>query len=46
MSEAALADIPMITISAAGKLLDADHSLRKLIKIGTLLKVARLCRGP
>ena len=37
--DAALADIPLIAISAAGKLLDADHSLRKPIKIEALLKL-------
>ena len=29
----------MIAISAAGKLMDADHSLRKPIKIEALLKL-------
>jgi CheY-like chemotaxis protein len=43
--DAALADIPVIAISAAGKLLDADHSLRKPIKIETLLKLLRTVMG-
>lgn len=37
--DAALADIPVIAISAAGKLLDADHSLRKPINVEALLKL-------
>jgi CheY-like chemotaxis protein len=36
-----LAGIPVIAISAAGKLLDADHSLRKPIRIEGLLKLLR-----
>ncbi len=37
----ALADIPVIAISAAGKLVDAEHSLRKPIKIDALLTLLR-----
>jgi CheY-like chemotaxis protein len=36
-----LAQIPVIAISAAGKLLDADYSLRKPIEIDTLLTLLR-----
>ena len=36
-----LRDIPVIAISAAGKLMDADHTLRKPIKIETLLNLLR-----
>ena len=35
------ADIPVIAVSAAGKLLDAEYSLRKPIKIETLLEILR-----
>jgi len=37
----ALAHIPVIAISAAGKLVDAEHSLRKPIKIDALLALLR-----
>ena len=37
----ALAGIPIISISAAGKLLDADYSLRKPIRIDVLLTILR-----
>jgi len=43
--DAALADIPVIAISAAGKLMDADHSLRKPIKIEALLKLLGTVMG-
>jgi CheY-like chemotaxis protein len=43
--DAALADIPVIAISAAGKLLDADHSLRKPIQIEALLTLLRTVMG-
>jgi CheY-like chemotaxis protein len=36
-----LADIPVIAISAAGKLMDADHTLRKPINVETLLRLLR-----
>jgi CheY-like chemotaxis protein len=36
-----LAAIPVIAISAAGKLMDADHTLRKPIKIEMLLNLLR-----
>jgi CheY-like chemotaxis protein len=36
-----LAQIPVIAISAAGKLLDAEYSLRKPIAIESLLKLLR-----
>lgn len=39
--DAALAAIPVIAISAAGKLLDAEFSLRKPIDIDSLLKLLR-----
>ena len=39
--DAALARIPVIAISAAGKLLDAEYSLRKPIKIEALLKLLK-----
>ncbi len=35
--DAGLSGIPVIAISAAGKLMDADHTLRKPINIDTLL---------
>ena len=34
-----LRDIPVIAISAAGKLMDADHTIRKPINIATLLNL-------
>jgi CheY-like chemotaxis protein len=37
----ALAQIPVIVISAAGRLVDADHSLRKPIEIDALLTMLR-----
>jgi CheY-like chemotaxis protein len=40
-----LAHIPVIAISAAGKLLDADYSLRKPIEIETLLTLLRDVMG-
>jgi CheY-like chemotaxis protein len=40
-----LAHIPVIAISAAGKLLDADYSLRKPIEIDTLLTLLRDVMG-
>lgn len=43
--DADLADIPVIAISAAGKLLDADHSLRKPIKIEALLQLLQTVIG-
>lgn len=43
--DTALADIPVIAISAAGKLMDADHSLRKPIKIEALLKLLGTVMG-
>lgn len=43
--DAAFAHIPVIAISAAGKLLDADHSLRKPIKIEALLNLLRTVIG-
>ncbi len=36
-----LAAIPVIAISAAGTLVDADHSLRKPIDVGQLLALLR-----
>jgi CheY-like chemotaxis protein len=39
--DAALAQIPIIVISAAGRLVDAEHSLRKPIEIDTLLATLR-----
>jgi CheY-like chemotaxis protein len=39
--DAAIAQIPVIAISAAGKLLDADYSLRKPIKVDALLTILR-----
>jgi CheY-like chemotaxis protein len=36
-----LARIPVIAISAAGKLIDADYSLRKPVKIDALLTLLR-----
>jgi CheY-like chemotaxis protein len=36
-----LRGIPVIAISAAGKLMDADHTLRKPIDIDTLLNLLR-----
>lgn len=39
--DAELAKIPVIAISAAGKLLDAEFSLRKPIKIESLLQLLR-----
>ena len=36
-----LAAIPVISISAAGKLMDADHALRKPIQIDALLTLLR-----
>jgi CheY-like chemotaxis protein len=39
--DAALAQIPVIVISAAGKLLDADYALRKPIDVGALLTLLR-----
>lgn len=41
----ALEAIPVIAISAAGKLVDADYSLRKPIDIETLLKFLRTLIG-
>lgn len=40
-----LAQIPVIAISAAGKLVDADYSLRKPIEIDTLLTLLRDVMG-
>jgi CheY-like chemotaxis protein len=39
--DAALRAIPVIAISAAGKLMDADHTLRKPINIDVLLDLLR-----
>jgi CheY-like chemotaxis protein len=39
--DAALAQIPVIVMSAAGKLLDADYALRKPIDIAALLTLLR-----
>jgi CheY-like chemotaxis protein len=36
-----LAEIPVIAVSAAGRLVDADYSLRKPIDIDALLKLLR-----
>jgi len=36
-----LAEIPIIAVSAAGRLVDADYSLRKPIDIDALLKLLR-----
>src|SRR5689334_12169651 len=42
----ALRRIPVIAISAAGKLMDADHTLRKPINIETLLHLLRTVLEP
>jgi CheY-like chemotaxis protein len=39
--DAALAQIPVIVMSAAGKLLDADYALRKPIDVDALLTLLR-----
>jgi CheY-like chemotaxis protein len=44
--DAGLRDIPVIAISAAGKLMDADHTLRKPINIETLLNLLRTVLEP
>lgn len=41
-----LRGIPVIAISAAGKLMDADHTLRKPINIETLLNLLRTVLAP
>src|ERR1043165_4989775 len=41
-----LRGIPVIAISAAGKLMDADHTLRKPINIETLLRLLRTVLQP
>jgi CheY-like chemotaxis protein len=41
-----LRSIPVIAISAAGKLLDADHTLRKPINIETLLNLLKTLLEP
>jgi CheY-like chemotaxis protein len=41
-----LRGIPVIAISAAGKLMDADHTLRKPIDIETLLNLLRSVLEP
>jgi len=39
--DAALAQIPVIVISAAGRLVDAEHSMRKPVEIDALLTMLR-----
>jgi CheY-like chemotaxis protein len=42
----ALRGIPVIAISAVGKLVDADHTLRKPINIETLLNLLKTVLEP
>ncbi len=42
----AIRGIPVIAISAAGKLMDADHTLRKPINIETLLNLLKTVLEP